>query len=130
MLASLVTPSLSPEAGAMNYLQGLRLFFGMMLFFGVIFQMQGGEKGPMVRTYEFAVIVIGAVGSLVMWGIGLGKPTPGTGGGLKCQVCGESPPAVRKPANRRQMLWGGWTCRGCGYELDRAGRKVSDPEPD
>jgi len=107
----------------MNFLQGLRLLFGMMLMFGVFFQLQGGEKGPAVRAFEFTLIGVGAVGSLAMLALGLGKPTgPGTGG--KCEVYGERMPLVRRPANRRQMLWGGWTCRKCGTELDRSGRKV------
>jgi hypothetical protein len=41
-----------------------------------------------------------------------------------CPKCGTPAPRVRKPANRRQMLWGGWTCAECGCELDRRGRKV------
>ena len=39
-----------------------------------------------------------------------------------CTQCGTPAPAIRKPANRRQMLWGGWTCAECGYELDKWGR--------
>jgi len=41
-----------------------------------------------------------------------------------CPECGTPAPTVRKPANRRQLLWGGWTCPKCGRELDRRGRKV------
>lgn len=44
-----------------------------------------------------------------------------------CPECGAPMPKVRTPANRRQMLWGGWTCPGCGTELDRRGRRV-EPE--
>lgn len=33
-------------------------------------------------------------------------------------------PVVRKPANWKQALWGGWTCPRCGSEYDRWGRKV------
>jgi hypothetical protein len=42
----------------------------------------------------------------------------------KCPDCGEPCPRFRKPANRRQALWGGWTCAKCGCEVDRRGRKV------
>ncbi len=45
-----------------------------------------------------------------------------------CPECGTPAPKVRKPANRRQMLWGGWTCAECGSELDRRGRKVRAPD--
>jgi hypothetical protein len=44
----------------------------------------------------------------------------------KCPECGEPAPKVRTPANRRQMLWGGWTCPGCGTEVDRRGRRVAE----
>src|SRR5947209_2203424 len=43
-----------------------------------------------------------------------------------CTQCGTPAPAIRKPANRRQMLWGGWTCAECGYELDKWGRPLAE----
>jgi hypothetical protein len=111
----------------MAFLQGLRLFFMMMLAFGTFFSLHGGEKGPYTRAFDFTLIGVGAVGSFVMLAGGWGKPTPGSAGGGKCSDCGTPPPLMRRPANRRQMLWGGWTCANCGAELDRAGRKVPDP---
>jgi hypothetical protein len=45
-------------------------------------------------------------------------------GRAKCSECGEPMPRVRKPANRQQMLWGGWTCPECGAELDRRGNLI------
>ena len=44
-----------------------------------------------------------------------------------CPSCGEPAPFVRKPANRRQALWGGWTCRVCGCEYDKWGEAL-EPE--
>lgn len=41
-----------------------------------------------------------------------------------CDVCGTPMPVVRKPANWRQALWGGWTCPGCHSEFDRWGRNM------
>ena len=41
-----------------------------------------------------------------------------------CPRCERPLPAVRKPQNRQQMLWGGWTCGRCGCELDRRGRVI------
>jgi hypothetical protein len=67
--------------------------------------------------------IIGAVAGVVGGGLAvlvyglLQKPRV-------CPECGTPAPKVRKPANRRQMLWGGWTCPKCGCELDRRGRKV------
>lgn len=44
----------------------------------------------------------------------------------QCAGCGEPMPKVRKPANKRQMLWGGWTCPKCGGEMDRKGRRIEN----
>lgn len=44
----------------------------------------------------------------------------------KCPECGEPAPKVRKPANRRQVLWSGWTCPECGTGIDRKGCRVED----
>jgi hypothetical protein len=44
----------------------------------------------------------------------------------KCPDCGEPFPRFRKPANRRQALWGGGTCAKCGCEVDRRGRKIEN----
>jgi hypothetical protein len=46
----------------------------------------------------------------------------------KCPDCGTAAPKFRIPANRRQMLWGGWTCPECGCELDRRWRMVESNE--
>lgn len=40
----------------------------------------------------------------------------------ECPRCGTPFPAVRRPANLRQALWGGWTCAGCGQESDKWGQ--------
>ena len=44
---------------------------------------------------------------------------------VKCPECYELMPGVRKPRNIRQILWGGWTCKKCGIELDKYGNEVS-----
>jgi len=66
----------------------------------------------------------------------IGAIVGGIGGGLAvlvlalvsprrtCPDCGEPFPCFRKPANRRQAMWGGWTCARCGCEVDRRGRKI------
>jgi hypothetical protein len=64
----------------------------------------------------------GIVGGLAVLLIGLLRPVP------QCPECGEQLPKVRKPANRRQMLWGGWTCPNCGCEVDRKGRTIDPGE--
>jgi DNA-directed RNA polymerase subunit RPC12/RpoP len=40
-------------------------------------------------------------------------------GDLKCPNCGTPAPAVRRPKNFRQFMWGGWTCANCGKEFDK-----------
>ena len=45
--------------------------------------------------------------------------------GFNCAVCGAELPQIRKPANSRQAMWGGWTCPKCGSELDRNGNLIS-----
>jgi len=40
-----------------------------------------------------------------------------------CPRCGAAQPAVRMPRSFRQMVWGGWTCKGCGCEMDKWGRE-------
>ena len=42
---------------------------------------------------------------------------------VNCPRCGAPFAAIRAPANWRQALWGGGTCR-CGCEVDKWGREV------
>lgn len=39
-----------------------------------------------------------------------------------CPICATALPTRRAPANRHQALNGGWTCSGCGTELDAHAR--------
>jgi hypothetical protein len=53
---------------------------------------------------------------------------------IYCPRCDEPAPTVRVPANWRQMLWGGVTCRECGCEYDKWGKPIEvapefDPSP-
>lgn len=36
-----------------------------------------------------------------------------------CTKCGAALPRFRRPANLRQILWGGWSCHECGSEYDK-----------
>jgi hypothetical protein len=72
-----------------------------------------------------------ALGGAIIGGI-----VGGIGGGLavllfalfqprrKCPDCEEPLPKYRKPTNFRQFMWGGWTCKNCGCEVDRRGRRL------
>ena len=44
--------------------------------------------------------------------------------GVACPSCGEPAPPVRKPNSMRQFLWGGWTCKKCGTEMDKYGEEL------
>ena len=44
---------------------------------------------------------------------------------ITCPRCGVPQPAIRKPKNLRQFLWGGNTCPQCGLEMDKWGRAVA-----
>lgn len=50
------------------------------------------------------------------WGVNLKR--------VVCPECGEPAPAIRKPQNLRQALWGGCTCSVCGTEYDKWGHPV------
>lgn len=43
----------------------------------------------------------------------------------RCPNCDAELPVIRKPANFKQGLLGGWNCPNCGVELDRNGNKQS-----
>ncbi len=43
---------------------------------------------------------------------------------LKCPNCGTPPPAIRRPKNFRQFMWGGWTCGTCHKEFDKWAKPV------
>jgi hypothetical protein len=68
-----------------------------------------------ILALGLVVVVLGTLKKGKM-GINLAK----TG----CAQCGEPMPAIRKPANLRQALWGGWTCKQCGTENDKWGRQI------
>lgn len=54
------------------------------------------------------------------WGVNLKQ--------VHCPECGEPAPAVRKPKNRRQALWGGCTCAVCSTEYDKWGHRVDEED--
>ena len=51
------------------------------------------------------------------WGVNL-QP-------VNCPKCGQKTPYLRAPTSSRQERWGGWTCSGCGIEMDRWGTDIS-----
>lgn len=51
------------------------------------------------------------------WGINLAR--------VQCPQCGTPLPAMRRPKNLSQCLWGGSTCAHCGVEVDKWGKLKS-----
>ena len=41
---------------------------------------------------------------------------------VMCEKCGVEQPKMRKPENMDQAMWGGYTCTGCGSQLDGRGK--------
>lgn len=74
-------------------------------------------------TGASAAVLIALVASMVIFGRKLGP----MGINLKpvhCPKCDLRQPQERRPLNRRQALWGGWTCPACKTEMDKYGRAI------
>jgi len=41
-----------------------------------------------------------------------------------CLRCHSSAPVIRLPTSSRQAMWGGWTCKSCGCEIDKWGAEM------
>jgi hypothetical protein len=61
-------------------------------------------------------LVGGLAGGLAVIIFALARKAP------KCESCGAVQPKFRKPKNMTQAMWGGYTCDGCGKEIDARGR--------
>jgi len=76
----------------------------------------------------FAGLITGLVGWLCLKSFSKFWPKSGKMGVnlevVACPQCGEIVPKIRKPANTKQLLWGGWTCSNCGAEMDKYGTKI------
>ena len=42
-----------------------------------------------------------------------------------CPKCGTKQPVLRVPKSTREIFKGGWTCKQCGCEMDKFGKKIS-----
>lgn len=77
-----------------------------------------GEPAMELTAGILIGVLAGVLAGVVVVVVGLALPSK------SCPQCGAKFPIIRKPANRRQGLWGGATCAKCGCEVDRKGRKV------
>lgn len=73
-----------------------------------------------MNVFWFAIIVLSSSIAVVVIVLSvLAKRLP-----AHCSRCGAQLPSIRKPANLRQVMWGGWTCPACHAELDRRGEVI------
>ena len=81
--------------------------------------------------YIFIVLVVGSIVGVIVaaavlskaqgkgkWGINIKQ--------MACPRCGQSMPALRKPADAKEALWGGWTCPNCGCKVDKWGKEIAE----
>jgi ribosomal protein S27E len=40
---------------------------------------------------------------------------------IECPNCQNPQPIFRKPTSVKQMMFGGWTCKACGAEINKYG---------
>lgn len=45
-------------------------------------------------------------------------------GNKVCPKCATKLPMVRKPKNKDQAMFGGWTCKNFGIEIDKYGKEL------
>jgi hypothetical protein len=63
--------------------------------------------------------IFGGMASLIVFGrLRLTLPT------LRCSECDAPRPLFPRVSSWSQLFRNGWTCPGCGCELDRTGRKL------
>ena len=41
---------------------------------------------------------------------------------VNCPTCGREQPKARRPTSMEQAMWGGYTCQGCGAEMNARGK--------
>ena len=83
----------------------------------------------MDATFTFFLTVFLTVGiaalmwvALMIYGSARGKRLPSP----SCPECGCELRVIREPKSIKQVIWGGWTCSGCGCHIDKWGIRISD----
>lgn len=78
----------------------------------------------LLKSFAPLLLVIGFLVALGFLKRKVGKPLPPAS---HCQACGEASPGLRAPNSVNQALWGGWTCAGCGANLNAQGEPIGGP---
>ena len=73
-----------------------------------------------MEAWMTGAIIGGVAGGATVLAIALLSPK------RKCPQCQATQPRFRKPADRKQAMWGGWTCQQCGCRMDRKGKQIED----
>lgn len=45
---------------------------------------------------------------------------------VNCPRCFTEMPSLRIPTSLKQTMWGGWSCKNCGSELDKYGSLIDE----
>ena len=84
-----------------------------------------GVAAPFLVSVAVGAIIMG----LMMWGLHRLRYKGGRMSvnfdEVRCPSCQVTLPRLRRPANGRQALWGGWSCPDCGCEVNKMGEVVN-----
>jgi len=69
--------------------------------------------------WHIGAMIGGLIGGLTVLRLAMSPPE------RHCPNCCERFPDFSRPANLKQMLWGGYTCARCGCEADRHGAEIN-----
>ena len=111
-------------------LSAIGLIQFMLVMFGCVYACDHfQETWPFVRHLRSAAPFIGLLTFLYPVYILMAMQLPAQRTRTKwpaanCPVCGTQTSSPRMPTNWRQFMWGGWTCRKCGCEMDACGKKL------
>ena len=80
-----------------------------------------------MTALPIAVATVLGIGLLVVLHGTIFKTTWGINpaSSFECPRCHATQSALRAPRNKRQVLWGGYTCQHCGIEVDKWNRPLS-----
>ena len=102
-----------------NYATAYAILFVIALLPALVSTAWGS---PLRGSTIVVVLIVAAVLPFVLIWLArkMGYPI---GQAVHCSRCNAEQPMVRRPANMRQALYGGYHCSKCGADLDARGRE-------